>query len=269
MTDSKNLWRLRARALEAARREVRAGHPEGIHDLRVALRRTSATAVALGEKRIAREAKDFVRGLSEARQLEVDRKLLRRVATLGLLAPELAAGLDGRWEDVSRKHSRVAARVAGSRQLQALARVVRERGDSSPEPPLDELERARRTAEARLTPPSPDATDRELHRFRLAVKRARYAAEDLVATGVRGFDKKVSREKALQEALGRWNDVRLFRERLMEMRREAEVRGSVTLASELDRLVISLDGTVLSARRAALRAAMTASRVVPIAGRTA
>ena len=48
------LWRKRARSLKKARKAFRAGDPEGLHDLRVALRRTAATAEALGKKKIVR-----------------------------------------------------------------------------------------------------------------------------------------------------------------------------------------------------------------------
>jgi hypothetical protein len=45
---SKILWSLRARSLVKARKAFLRGEPEGLHDLRVALRRVEATAAALG-----------------------------------------------------------------------------------------------------------------------------------------------------------------------------------------------------------------------------
>jgi CHAD domain-containing protein len=265
----KDIWRLRARALETARRQVRAGHPEGVHDLRVALRRTSATASALGEKEIAKRAKQLVRSLSDARQLEVDRLMLTRVASQGLLSPEVAAGVDARWEGLSRKFTRKATRVAAGRALQSLTRDLSRRPPAQPARAVPKLERARRQAEGKLEPPPPDASDQDLHRFRLAVKRARYVAEDLAAVGAAGFERKIEREKALQEALGRWNDVRMFREHLDELRKDAELRGAVTLVAELERVIATLEGTETSARGQAIRAARSGSRVVPMTSRSA
>jgi hypothetical protein len=45
--------------------------------------------------------------------------------------------------------------------------------------------------------------DRTLHRYRVAVKRARYLAEDLAALGVREWLTHAQREKALQPEHGR------------------------------------------------------------------
>jgi CHAD domain-containing protein len=264
LRESKNLWRLRARALEAARRQLRTGNPEGVHDLRVALRRTSATASALGKKGLADRATELVRGLSASRQLEVDRQLLTRVAGLGLISPELAAGLDGQWEALSRKHSRKAGRVASGKDLKVLARKVSRHASEDHPHALPRLESARLRAEKSLAAPPPDASDAELHRWRLAVKRARYLAEDLAAIGAPGQLETIAREKDLQESLGRWNDLRLFRKRLGEMRRDAERRGAVTLVSELDRVLSVLGTSLVAQRKTALTAARVRARVVSL-----
>jgi hypothetical protein len=64
----------------------------------------------------------------------------------------------------------------------------------------------------------------------------------------------VEREKALQEALGRWNDLRMFRRRLAVSRNEAEERGAITLAAELDHLLAALEPAIASTRRDAVDA---------------
>jgi len=253
LSEPTNLWKSRAEALEKARRRLRAGHPEGLHDLRVALRRTSSTAAALGQRRLAQQSKDLVRSLSATRQLEVDRELLSRVAGLGLLSPQSAARLEARWEGLARKLGRRAGRVASSPDFERLARAVARRRLAGTDRDLARLERARRKVEAALALPAPDSGDRALHRYRLRVKRARYLAEDLAASGAPGFSRAVDREKALQEALGRWNDVRMFRERLAQMRREAESQGAVSLASELARVAGALEATEAAARQSAVR----------------
>src|SRR5271154_1868825 len=92
------LWKLRARGLDEARRAVKRGDPEGLHDLRIALRRIGVTASALGRERVARRARVLARSLSRSRQLEVDRRLLERVGRLGLLSPDAVTALAARWE---------------------------------------------------------------------------------------------------------------------------------------------------------------------------
>jgi len=60
---SEILWSLRARSLSKARKALVKNEPEGLHDFRVALRRTEATAAALGKKAIERKARSLVRSL--------------------------------------------------------------------------------------------------------------------------------------------------------------------------------------------------------------
>jgi CHAD domain-containing protein len=58
------LWKKKARLLEKAEKQFREKSPEGIHDLRVALRRVSATATALGRDKLAKQSRRLVRSLS-------------------------------------------------------------------------------------------------------------------------------------------------------------------------------------------------------------
>ena len=103
-------------------------------------------------------------------------------------------------------------------------------------------------------PPS----DRSLHRYRLTLKKARYLAEDLALMGSPGLEREIEGKKALQDAFGRWNDLRLFQRDLEKARKEAERRGTVTFVSELDRLISALEPAVESARAQALRRATSA-----------
>jgi CHAD domain-containing protein len=271
-----NLWRERRRALKKALGAFREGHPEGLHDIRVALRRIGATASSLGETAAARRAKSLVRSLSERRQLEVDRQLLTRVRELGILSPDVAAGLDARWDALFAMGAREAEKVAAGRGMRRLRQRLAGL-DAVPETSmLRRLQRARRAADRAVAHP-PDATlrsasepgDSELHRYRIAVKTARYVAEDLALLGAPDAGPCAARLKTVQEALGRWNDVRLFRGRLARTRRDAERRGAVTLALELDRLLGALDRTVEKARADALDAARPLSNVVDLRRRTA
>jgi CHAD domain-containing protein len=257
------LWKLRARGLDDARLAVKRGSLEGLHDLRVALRRICATAAALGRKRVARRAKALSRSLSRSRQLEVDRRLLERVGRLGLLSPDAVTALAARWEKLAGRAARRLARATDGKRMQRLrrrlARIARKGSGNG----IRRLAAARREAEASLVRSLEGKDDRTLHRYRLAVKKARYLAEDLTALGLPAATG-AAREKALQETLGRWNDLQTFRKRLAEGRDEAAWRGAVALAGELDRLLAALEPVVQTARAAAVAASRDSARVVPM-----
>jgi CHAD domain-containing protein len=263
--DRTSLWRQRARSLRKARKALRAEEPDGIHDVRVELRRVTALAFALKKRRIARRAKRLVRGLSGPRSLEVNRQLLARVSALGLLSPQIAAGLDARWDNrLAADRKRVARAADGNRirRLQRLLARLARREDAAEE--ARGLLKERRRAEQQLASPPDGREEDALHRYRLAVKRARYLAEALAALGLASFEEKIEREKTLQETLGRWNDIRVFRESLLDARREGEKTGSVGLVAELDHLLTVLEGTLADARRRAVVAARGMSNVVPL-----
>jgi CHAD domain-containing protein len=252
--ESASLWKSKAQSLERARKALKRGDPEGLHDLRVALRRLSAIAGALGRKGVSREAKEIVRSLSKQRQLEVDRQLLARLGRLGFLSPDAVTALAARWEKLASKGTRRISRAADGRPIQTLHRRVARLDHKEPDVPVARLERARRRAQEKLAQTLEGKDDRTLHRYRVAVKRARYLAEDLAALGVREWATHAQREKALQESLGRWNDLRLFCRRLEASRDEAEERGAMMLAAELERLLAVLEPTVASVRRSAVEA---------------
>src|SRR5262249_10671808 len=131
------------------------------------------------------------------------------------------------------------------------------------------LETNRRKLEEKLLPPAEDANDRRLHRYRVGVKRARYLAEDLAALGMERLEDRIDREKGLQDALGHWNDVHLFPERLKVIRAKSEGRGSVGLAADLDPVIAALGETLASVRREAFAVAGRLARVLPFLERSA
>jgi len=254
------LWKLRADSLVRARKAVRRGDEEGLHDLRVSLRRLSATAGALGRRGLSKEAKSLVRSLSEQRQLQVDRALLARIGRLGFLSPDAVTALAARWEKLAVRGERRIGRAAGEPVETLVRRLERlsHRADRDDEPAAA-LERARLRAERALGQPLDARDDRALHRYRIAVKKARYLAEDLGALGIRPWKTRAEREKTVQEALGRWNDLRMFCRRLSDGRKEAEERGAVSLARELGRLLATLQPTIAEVRRAAVQASKDTS----------
>ncbi|MCA1611955.1 MAG: CHAD domain-containing protein [Acidobacteria bacterium] len=249
------LWKTRARSLERAGKQFRQKSPEAIHDLRVALRRVSATATALGRDGLAKRSRRIVSSLSDLRQIEVDRDLLARVRKLGWLPDDVAAGVDARWDALLRQGARDAARRVPEDELERLRRKLGRLSKEKQRDLMPRLDRALEKAEKRLTPLPEMPTDRALHRYRLAVKEARYVTEDLALAGRAGLGPEIEQRKQVQDALGRWNDLRLFRRHLLATRKEAERRGAVTFVLELDRLAAALEPAVASARDDALRAA--------------
>jgi len=252
--DPGELWKLRVRSVDRARKAARRAEPEGLHDLRVALRRVSATADALGARRVSREARGLVQSLSEDRQIQVDRQLLARIGQLGYLSPDATTALAARWEKLSERGVRRIVRAADGKTVRTLLKDMDRLARRKARNGVERLERARIRAEATLEHSLEGKDDGALHRYRIAVKKARYLAEDLATLGVRRFTSSIEREKELQEALGRWNDLRMFSRRLAESRDEAEGRGAVLLASELEHLLALLEPTIDSVRRGAVQA---------------
>jgi CHAD domain-containing protein len=264
-----DLWRERRRALKKAIAAFREGHPEGLHDVRVALRRLIATASAAGRKKLSRRARTVVRSLSERRQLEVDRQLLARVRELGLLSSDVAAGLDARWDRLLTSGAREAQKTVNGQRMRGLVKRVERRGGRGNAELTRRLLRERQAIDRRVARLPESGNNHELHRYRVTVKKARYVSEDLALLGTPGAAAAAEKLKAAQEALGRWNDVRMFRRHLRRTRRDAELRGAVTLAVELDRLLAALDGTVEKTRGDALEAARALGNIVPLRRRTA
>lgn len=262
MPDLRELWRTKKRSLAAARKALRAGEPEGLHDLRVALRRIGVTANALSRRKLARRSRRIVRSLSDLRRLEVERQLLARVRGLSLLSSDASAGLEARWDALLRAGKREAARVSDGAGMRKLLRQLSRLARGQDRGTLGRLRKERRRAERNLVPLSDDASDHDLHRYRLRVKRARYLAEDLTLAAEPGFEKAIARERQIQETLGRWSDTRLFRQRLCAERSSAENRGAVSLALELDRAIRTLEPTVESARRQALDGARRGQEIL-------
>ena len=258
------LWKLRARGLEDARQAVKRGSPEGLHDLRVALRRVAVTSQALGRKRLARRARAICRSLSRSRQLQVDRRLLERIGRLGLLSPDAVTALAARWEKLAGRATRRLERATDGKRMQKLRRRLEALARKRSGRGLRRLGKARRDAEQSLTRSLEGRDDRAFHRYRTAVKRARYLSEDLAAIGLPETPEEAARERALQECLGRWNDLRGFRERLAESRDDAERRGTVVLAGEIERLLAALEPALDAARTAAVAASRRSARVVPM-----
>jgi len=102
-----------------------------------------------------------------------------------------------------------------------------------------------------------------MRRYRRAARRVRSLAEDLAALGLPEHPD-APRERALDEALTRWHDLRAFQKRLARSRSESERRGTVMLAAEVERLLAVLERALASARADAVAASRSTGRVVPM-----
>jgi hypothetical protein len=254
---------------ERAWKAYRSGGPEAAPELCASLERVALTAEAGKDRKLARRARRAARRFAKIRSLESHRRLLARLRRLGLLSPEAAATLDARWEELARECNDRARQKMRGRRIRTLRRALSRRRRNCPKDLARPLERVRRENAERLEPLAADASDRDLRRFRAAVSRARDLSLALSDAGGPRLPALREREGRVVEALDRWNEIGALRRILRRELRACESRGAVTLARELDRLLPALDGSLLRARRDALKAARATSNVVAFQRRSA
>ncbi len=265
MRESAPLWKARGLSLEAARKAAKRGEPNGFRELGHALHHVRIAARALGRRSIARAAKRIARGLARQAQLETDRRFLERIGRLGFLSPDAVTALAARWEKQAARGARRAARAADGPGIHRLRRRLERLGRKGSKGAMERLERARQRVEAALARSLEGRDDAALRRYRRAAVRARCIAADLAALGLPpAAPQHAEREAALENALVRWNDLRKFRRRLLDSREEAELRGSVTQAAEIEHLLAALEPPIGSLRAAAVTASRRTALVVPL-----
>jgi len=257
------VWKARARSLEENRQAARRGSPGSLPDLRRTLQAIAATSGALGRSRVESLARSIGRAIAAPRRLVVDRRLLDRVGRLGLLSPEAVAALVTHWEKQTEDATARLARATDGRRMRRLRRRLARLARKEPARTLDRISAAHRSAAAAVARPLDGKDDGALRRYRRAVRRARFLAEGLAALGLPEHPD-AARERALDEALTRWHDLRAFRKRLARSRSESERRGTVLLAAEIERLLAVLEPALASARAGAIAASRGGGRVVPL-----
>jgi CHAD domain-containing protein len=256
MSRQKSIWGRLRRTIRRAARSFRDGDPEGLHDLRVALRRTAVVAAAGERPKVARGAAKLVRRLSSLRQLEVDRRLVGELVRSGALAPEDARAVDDAFAALlERQRKRALERLSGKGARKLDARLGGWRSDAALAGSL-----AREAEEALLPPRVLD--DEGLHRLRIAVKRRRYALMARRDLGVPGLDGEIARWESLQDALGEANDWRSLRRDAVELRERR--RAESPAAAALDAVFDLASDRAEEARKAA-RAAVVESGLFPAA----
>lgn len=226
-------------AVEDATGAVRAGRPEGIHDLRVAMRRGRAclrTFRPLFERdraeRLRDELKWMTTMLGSARDPEVlARRLARRLDRLDVeerMGPVRRELVGGCRAEADRGRAAVLAgfeTVRYRRLLDELAAVAvcppYRSGRSGRDVAVllgcvrKEVRRAARRADlAEAQPPGP-RRDAAFHDVRKAAKRVRYAAETVGPLAPSGARRLARRFEALQDVLGERQDAAVARRLLV------------------------------------------------------
>jgi CHAD domain-containing protein len=223
---------------------VREEHPDGVHDLRVAMRRTRSLLATFGRElgieqgsALADELRRCGRVLSPLRDVEVVGERLRGHLDGPADEPDLEAvrarvtdhlceareapvrevgGLLGspRWGELVTELADLAAtaphgtRKKARKRLRADGRRLRRRIERAEEPTLDE-----------------DAREQALHRVRKAAKRTRYAAETVAPIFGDDASRLERAAEEVQEALGTHRDTLLTRQVLRRLGVQAHVDG--------------------------------------------
>ena len=191
--------------------------PEGVHQLRVAVRRARAVLkTAGGHDGLMAELRWFFGRLGPLRDLDV--LLMRfRGDTDGFSPDELAAVerlLHGLVEDREAALRRAVKALRGKRYAKLLAELAAATPSGGTETEVDlvaELAKPHDRLRAQVTAIGTDPTDDQLHELRILGKKLRYVAE--MATGKR-VAALVKATKRFQDVLGEFHDACVAEDRL-------------------------------------------------------
>lgn len=191
--------------------------PEGVHQLRVAVRRARAVLkTSGGYDELRAGLRWFFGRLGPLRDLDV--LLMRfRGDTAGFSATELAAFerlLHGLVADREKARRRVAKTLSGKRYARLLDDLAAAEPSGGAEAELDlvtEIARPHDRIRAEVEAIGTDPADEELHDLRILGKKLRYVAE--MATG-RQARALVKATKRFQDVLGEFHDACVAEERL-------------------------------------------------------
>jgi len=195
--------------------------PEGVHQLRVAVRRARAVLkTSGGHTELRAELRWFFGRLGPLRDLDV---LLMRFHddTSGFSDSELAAVkrlLGGLDTERAEAFARVAKTLRGKRYarlLDALAAATPSGGDGAAELDLvAEIAKPHDRLRAEVERIGPDPADEELHDLRILGKKLRYVAEMATGKPARVL---VKATKRFQDDLGEFHDACVAEDRLREL----------------------------------------------------
>jgi CHAD domain-containing protein len=221
------------RLADAARRVRRRADADAVHDVRVAARQIEA-ALDLWQvgsrrrpvRRARRALRKLRRSLGRAREAHASLVLLNEhweelPSAARIVAEQVLATMQGRVERLDRRAAEVCTRRTVDRILRRVDRawpdagVWAGAGHAWLERAGTQTELRRERAEGALGGAREDASDDALHETRVAVKRWRYSVERLAAVAPDGRDSGRRWLKDVQNALGRIQDVRVLRERIL------------------------------------------------------
>jgi CHAD domain-containing protein len=243
--------RLRTLAQDVRRTDamVAAGEPEGVHDLRVALRRTRSLlrsyrpALVETSRQEAQRLRDECRWaggvLGPVRDAEVMHDWLATL--LEAQPPELVlGGVAGRLADRAREDARAGQeRINGLRGDPRYLRLLDDLGSFAAGSPFAQVDEAavrkllrkewrrlrRRATAAEDRPPGSTTAETALHETRKAAKRARYAVEAALPLLGGAAARTAALAEQVQDALGTHRDTSLTRALLRELGVQAHLDG--------------------------------------------
>lgn len=218
---------------DAGRRTRRRGDPESVHDVRVATRQLEACLDvwrSLLPRRRRRRARRALGGLRRdigpVREVKTSLDVLRQRFTALPSDARVAAALiqDLLLRRLEPLEARAARRCGRGEMAQVRRRVERVWADVAIEPATAflgagsaRLAERRRRGHAAVGEAARDASDEGLHRARVAAKRWRYALERIAATDPSTDVSEQIWLKAVQEALGKVQDLAGLRRRAMRL----------------------------------------------------
>ena len=237
---------------------VREDLPDGVHTMRVAVRRTRS-ALATYRPFLGREVTEPLRAelkwlggvLGEARDAEVQReRLLDRLAEVADSEPGAVPGVDEArarieaelGEEYAAAHRRCLDALTSKRYLSLLDRledvVARPPWTDAASDPIDEAVRRRVRHERRRVADRVDAIRAAdlahgLHEARKAMKRLRYAVEPLMPIDGDDAERVVKKLKKMQDLLGEHHDTVTARARLAGLAERAASAGENSLVHGL------------------------------------
>lgn len=214
--------------------------PDGLHDVRVACRRGRVFLGEFGDnlpdgpaRKARKRLRKIGRGLGEARELDVSIALLREWPTEDTAARAHAiARLEA---DRGLAHAKVAEAQEQLAEAEIGAVVAKVKDGFEPSTAChlrharDRLRKRLKKLHALYAAWWTSRCDEDLHLVRIRLKKFRYSMEIYRRLYGHSADKFLHKLEAAQDSLGRWNDLRSLRNRILPMEADAprELRAGI------------------------------------------
>ena len=183
-------------------------HAEAVHSFRTASRRLEILLEQLlpsedrNNRKLLKMLHRIRRRAGKVRDLDAQLAALRSLKVP--LEPRRKTQLMQRLIELRVQHEKRLAKLLTKNEVRAIRRRLKKASKSAPwKAGRDPFEVSRQILRSVPVPEGP-ASDETLHQYRVAVKRARYAAE--FAAKSRAAAQRVEELQRLQDALGNWHD---------------------------------------------------------------